>query len=66
MALGDGIRRNVATISQAERDRLRDAIIALNHKSYPGQRNDLVRDANGKIVRHASRWGEDIWIIGTD
>jgi Common central domain of tyrosinase len=30
MALGDGIRRNVATITQAERDRLRDAFVKLN------------------------------------
>ncbi|HZQ08863.1 MAG TPA: tyrosinase family protein [Anaerolineae bacterium] len=27
MALGDGIRRNITTVSQAERDRLRDAIL---------------------------------------
>lgn len=40
MALGDGIRRNVATISADERHRFRDAIIALNHKFYPGGRND--------------------------
>lgn len=41
MALGDGIRRNVATVSQNERDRLRDAIIALHTKHYPGARNDV-------------------------
>ena len=35
MALGDGVRRNVATISQQERDRLRDAIIALQQRFYP-------------------------------
>jgi Common central domain of tyrosinase len=40
MALGDGIRRNVATISQEERNRLRDAIIALQHRSFPGNRNE--------------------------
>jgi hypothetical protein len=33
MALGDGIRRNIATVSQAERDRLRDAIKALKRAS---------------------------------
>ncbi len=56
MALGDGIRRNVATISQEERNSLRHAITALNRDPrfvYPGQRNDLVRDANGKIVHGA-------------
>jgi hypothetical protein len=30
------VRRNVATVTQAERDRLRDAIIALNKRFYPG------------------------------
>ncbi len=36
MALGDGIRRNVATISQAERDLLRDAFLTLDtSKLYP-------------------------------
>lgn len=42
MALGDGIRRNIATVTKEERDRFRDAIIAL-HKTYryPGSRNDM-------------------------
>jgi len=40
MPIGDGIRRNVANISQEERNRLRDAFIALNHRFYPGGRND--------------------------
>ena len=40
MTLGDGIRRNGATISQEERDRLRDAFIALNKTLYPGTKND--------------------------
>jgi len=39
MALGDGIRRNITTVSQQERDRFRDAIIALNKtKFFPGSR----------------------------
>src|SRR5215218_207029 len=41
VALGDGVRRNVATISQQERDRLRDAIIALQQRFYPGNRKDV-------------------------
>jgi len=42
MALGDGIRRNIATVSQQERDRFRDAIIALNKtKFFPGSRTDF-------------------------
>jgi hypothetical protein len=34
MAIGDGIRRNVATISQQERDRLRDAILRLDTTEF--------------------------------
>ncbi len=40
MALGDGIRRNIATVSAAERQRLRDAILALHQQHYPGGRSD--------------------------
>jgi hypothetical protein len=40
MALGDGIRRNVATVSAQERARLRDAIVQLHQHFYPGSRND--------------------------
>jgi hypothetical protein len=40
MALGDGVRRNVAKVSQEERNRLRDAFLALQRKSYPGGRDD--------------------------
>jgi hypothetical protein len=36
MALGDGIRRNIATVTKAERNRLRDAVLALQSKLYPG------------------------------
>jgi hypothetical protein len=36
MAFGDGVRRNVATISEEERNRLRDAILLLDTvKSFP-------------------------------
>ena len=35
MALGDGVRRNVAHISQDERDRFRVAIVELVSKHYP-------------------------------
>lgn len=42
MALGDGIRRNLASVSEEERDRLRKAIVKLNtEKHYPGQRSDM-------------------------
>ncbi len=42
MPIGDGIRRNIATVSQAERNRLRDAILALNQRLFPGSKNDPI------------------------
>jgi hypothetical protein len=42
VALGDGIRRNIATVSQQERNRFRDAIIALNQQRFfPGDRTEF-------------------------
>jgi hypothetical protein len=41
MALGDGIRRNIMTVSAEERHRLRAAIIQLNHRFFPGTRTDF-------------------------
>src|SRR5438046_9211611 len=49
MALGDGIRRNIATVSQLERDQFRDAIIALNQRFFPGLRADFP-------AAHVSYW----------
>ena len=43
MALGDGVRRNVAHISQDERDRFRDAIVGLNGKLYPDKVSHWVK-----------------------
>lgn len=40
MALGDGIRRNIAYVDPAERALLRDAILELNRRAYPGSRTD--------------------------
>jgi hypothetical protein len=40
MALGDGIRRNIATVSAQERQQLRDAILALHQRHYPGAKGD--------------------------
>jgi hypothetical protein len=40
MALGDGIRRNIAQVDPAERALLRDAIVELHHRFYPGSRGD--------------------------
>ena len=40
--LGDGIRRNIAMVSQEERDRLRDAILTLQTKLFPGAKTDPI------------------------
>src|SRR5215218_8713710 len=40
MALGDGIRRNIASVDPAERVMLRNALIELNKRLYPGNRTD--------------------------
>jgi hypothetical protein len=42
MALGDGIRRNIAAVEPAERALLRDAFVELNQRFYPGTRTDAV------------------------
>jgi len=51
MALGDGIRRNLATVSKEERDMLRDAILQLNAVFYSpgGSRTDFP-------AGHVSKW----------
>lgn len=40
MALGDGIRRNIADVTPAERRRLRGAFVKLNKQLYPGSATD--------------------------
>ena len=42
MALGDGIRRNIAYVDPAERAMLRDALAELNNRVYPGSRTDPI------------------------
>ena len=42
MALGDGIRRNIAHVSSQERERFRDAIVELQSRLYPGARDDPI------------------------
>ena len=49
MALGDGIRRNIATVDPAERALLRVAFIELNRRFFPGSRSD-------PIPGHVSWW----------
>src|SRR5262245_13557240 len=40
MALGDGIRRNIASVDPSERALLRDAFLELNRRFFPGTRTD--------------------------
>ena len=40
MALGDGIRRNIADVEPAEREMFRDALIQMNHRFFPGTRDE--------------------------
>ncbi len=40
MALGDGIRRNIAHVEPVERIMLREAIIDMHRRFYPGNRDD--------------------------
>lgn len=40
MAIGDGIRRNIASVDPTERALLRDALVELNHRFFPGTRTD--------------------------
>jgi hypothetical protein len=42
VALGDGIRRNIASVDPTERALLRDALIQLSNWKYPGTRTDPV------------------------
>ena len=42
MALGDGIRRNIASVEPAERALLKDAFVKLMGRKYPGFRDDPV------------------------
>jgi hypothetical protein len=41
MTLGDGIRRNIKAVDPTERAMLRDAIIEMHHRYYPGDRDDM-------------------------
>jgi hypothetical protein len=40
MALGDGIRRNIASVDPDERALLRDGFVELNRRLFPGARTD--------------------------
>jgi Common central domain of tyrosinase len=40
LALGDGIRRNIAHVDPVERAMLKDAILEMHRRFYPGKRED--------------------------
>lgn len=52
MALGDGIRRNIARVSQIERDRYRDAVVLLNSRYYPDGVSKWVKQDEIHEVTH--------------
>jgi len=59
MALGDGVRRNIAHVSPAERNRLRDAFIALDTTElYPD--GMTVWDKQEEIHKSAHAGGQDV------
>lgn len=59
MALGDGVRRNIAKVSKAERDRLRDAFIALDTTQfYPDGVSHW--DKQEEIHKSAHAGGQDV------
>lgn len=43
MALGDGIRHNIAAVDPSERALFRDALIALNQRLFSGNRTEPTR-----------------------
>lgn len=45
LMLGDGIRRNIASVTKEERDRLRDAILVLQTRLFPGAKTDPIPGA---------------------
>jgi hypothetical protein len=64
MALGDGIRRDIATVTKEERDRFRDAILALQQRVYPGNKNDpvpggVMREIDPALSLHYWDWTQD-------
>src|SRR5947207_467900 len=59
MAIGDGIRRNIATVSQEERDRFLLAILALDKtKSYPD--GVTYWDKQEQVHKDAHLAGQDV------
>src|SRR5258708_1075467 len=63
MALGDGIRRNIATVSRGERDRLRDAFRKLDDQNDPTVRyadGTTFWDKQEQVHKAAHSGGQDV------
>jgi hypothetical protein len=61
MTLGDGIRRNIAHVDPTERAALRDALLELNRRFFPGTRTDPVTSGDCStggvnLTGHVSWW----------
>jgi hypothetical protein len=61
MALGDGIRRNIAHVSAAERTRFRDAVLKLDRErffpdgvSYFDKQEDIHKNARFEAILDAA------------
>ena len=52
MALGDGIRRNIARVTKEERDRFRNAVVQLNNRYYPDGVSKWVKQDQIHEVTH--------------
>jgi hypothetical protein len=53
MTLGDGIRRNIASVDPSERELLKKAFIELNNQKFPGKRDDSI--APGGVTKWFKR-----------
>ena len=61
--LGDGIRYNIASVDPAERALLCDALIELNNRLFPGDRDDSPPGGvswrfkqDGNLIPSVGRW----------
>jgi Common central domain of tyrosinase len=61
MALGDGVRRNVSTISADERNRLRDAFLSLKHEHFYSD-GVAYWDKQEDVHKNAHEAGQDVHV----
>ena len=60
MAIGDGIRRDVATVSEEERERLRDAFLLLDTTKYAYPDGVTYWDRQEEVHKGAHAAGQDV------